>query len=118
MPHRLRDRLLGNRIEDHALDLLTFERVLLLQHLQHMPGDRLALAIGVGGENEFVGALHGPGDVGEALAGLRVNLPDHVEIGIRIDRSVLRRQVAHVTERGQDLVVWPQIFIDRLRLRG
>ncbi len=28
-----------------------------------MPGNRLAFAIGVGGENELVGILDGPGDV-------------------------------------------------------
>ena len=118
MLHRIHDGLLGDGIEDDALDLLVLERMLLLQHLQDMPGDRLALAIGVSGEDQLVGTLDRPGDVGEALAGLGIDLPNHVEIVVRIDRSVLRRQVAHVTERGQDFVAGAQILVDRLRLCG
>ena len=116
--HRLGDRLLGDRVEHDALDLLALERVLFLQHLQHVPGDRLALAVRVGGEDQLVGALDGPGDVGEALLRLGVDLPDHAEIGVRIDRAVLRRQVAHVPERGQHFIAGPQIFVDRLGLGG
>ena len=52
MLHRLGDRLLGDGVEHHALDLVVLQRALLLQHLQHVPGDGLALAIGVGGEDQ------------------------------------------------------------------
>ena len=46
------DRLLRHRVEGDALDLgALLERLLLLQDLQDMPGDRLALAIGVGSED-------------------------------------------------------------------
>ena len=83
-----------------------------------MPGDRLAFAVGVGRENELVGAFDGTGDVGEALAGLGVDLPDHAEIGIRIDRAVLGRQVAYMAEGGQHLIAGAQILIDRLGLGG
>jgi hypothetical protein len=41
---------------------------LAAQHLQHVPGDRLALAVRVGGEDQLVGVLHRLGDVGERLA--------------------------------------------------
>ncbi len=116
--HRVDDRLLGDGVEHHALDLLALQRVLFLQHFQHVPGDRLALAVGVGGENQLVGTLDGPGDVGEALGRLRVNLPNHVEIVVRVDRPVFGRQVADVTERGQHFVAGPEIFVDRLGLRG
>ena len=118
MLHRLGDRLLGDGVEHHALDLLALERALLLQHLQHVPGDRLALAIRVGGEDQLVGALDGLGDVVEALLRLGVDLPDHVEIVVRIDRAVLGRQVADMAERGQHLVAGPEIFVDRLGLGG
>ena len=118
MQHRVGDRLLGDGVEDDALDRLILQRMLLLQDFEHVPRDRLALAVGVGGEDQLVGALDRLGDVGEALAGLGVDLPNHVEIVVRIDRSVLGRQVAHMTERGQDFVTWPQIFIDRLGLCG
>ena len=79
-----------------------------------------AFAIGVGGENELVGILDGPGDViGEALLGLGVHLPEHAEIGVGIDRTALRRQVAHVAERSlKNLVATAEILVDRFRLGG
>ena len=91
-------------------------RVLLLEHLEHVPGDRLALAVGVGGQDQLVGAFDRPGDVVEALLGLVVDLPEHAEIVLGIDRSVLGRQVAHMAERGQHLVAGAKVFVDRLGL--
>ena len=118
MRHRLGHRLLGDGVEDDALDGLLAERLLLLEEFQHMPGDRLALAIGVGGENELVGALDRLGDVVEPLLRLGIDLPEHLEIVVRIDRPGLRRQVADMAERGQNLVALAQILIDGLRLGG
>src|SRR5690606_36993902 len=43
--HRLGDGLLGDGVEDDALDLLVLERALALQDLENVPGDRLALAV-------------------------------------------------------------------------
>ena len=85
---------------------------------QHVPGDRLALAIGVGRQDELVGALDRLGDVVEPLLRLGIDLPDHAEIGVGIDRAVLGRQVADMAERGQHLVAAAEIFIDRFRLGG
>ena len=116
--HRLDDGLLGDGVEHHPLDLLALERVLFLQHLEHMPGDRLAFAIRVGRQNQPVGALDRLGDVVEALLRLGIDLPQHVEIVVRIDRSVLGGEVAHVAEGGQHFVAGPQIFVDRLGLCG
>ena len=59
MLHRLGHRLLGDGVEHHALDLLVLERLLLLQHLEHVPRDRFAFAIRVGGEDQLVGTLEG-----------------------------------------------------------
>ena len=118
MLHRLGHRLLGDGVEHHALDGLLAERLLLFEEFQHMPGDRLALAIGVGGENELVGALDRLGDVVEPLLRLGIDLPEHLEIVVRIDRAGLRRQVADMAERGQDFVALAQILIDGLRLGG
>ena len=53
MLHRLEHRLLGDGVEHHPLDRLLLERVLLLEDFQHVPGDRLALAIGVGGQDQL-----------------------------------------------------------------
>ena len=116
MLHRLGHRLLGDRIEDDALDRLVLQRLLFVERLQHVPGDRLALAVGVGGQNEGVGLLQGMGDVVDALLRLGVDLPEHLEIIVRIDRSVLGRQVTDMAKGRQDLVTGPQVLIDRLRL--
>ena len=83
-----------------------------------MPGDRFALAVGVGRQNELVGALDGLGDVVQPLLRLGIDLPQHAEIVVGIDRAALGRQVADMAEGGQDFVVLAQIFIDRLRLGG
>ena len=74
--HRVEHGLLGDRVEHHAFHHLLLERVLLLEHLQHMPGNGLALAVGVGGEDQLVGAFEGVGYVVEALLGLGIDLPN------------------------------------------
>ena len=114
--HRLQHRLLGDGVEDDAADRLVLQRALLLQHFQHVPGNRLALAIRVGGENQPVGILDRLGDVGEALAGGAVDLPGHGEILVGPHRSVLGGQIADMAERGQNLVVLAEIFVDGLGL--
>ena len=88
----------------------------LLQHFQHMPGDRLAFAVRVGGEDQLVGALQGVGDVLDALLGAVVDLPGHGEIVVRLHRAVLGGQVADMAEARQHLVAGAQIFVDGLGL--
>src|SRR6202041_2065259 len=56
-------------------------------------------------------------DVVESAGRLGIDLPDHLEIGLRIDRPILGRQVADMTKRGQNLVGRAQIFVDRLSFR-
>jgi len=114
--HGVEHRLLGDGVEHHPLDRLLLERPLLLQDFEHVPGDRLALAIGVGGENELVRTLERAGNVVEAFLRLVVDLPDHAEIVLGIDRAVLRRQVPHMAERGQYLVARAEVAINRLCL--
>jgi hypothetical protein len=46
------DRVLGDLVEDHPLD-----RDLGLERLEQVPGDGLALAVLIGGEEELVGVL-------------------------------------------------------------
>ena len=118
MRHRLGHRLLGDGIEHDPFDLLAVEHLLLFQEFEHVPGDRLALAIGVGRQNELLGVFDGAGDVVQALLRLRVDLPNHAEIRVGVDRSVLGREVPHMAEGSQDLIASAQILIDRLRLGG
>ena len=116
MFHRIEDRVLGDRVEDDALDLLVFQDLLAAQDFQHVPGNRLALAVRIGRQDDLVGALYGAGDVGQALGGLGVDFPFHREIGVGIDRTVLGRQVADMAEGGENLIVSAEIFVDRLGL--
>ena len=57
MFHRFRNRLFGDGVENDALDLVVLDRALLFQDFEHVPGDRFALPIGVGGENQPVSSL-------------------------------------------------------------
>ena len=104
MLHGFADGLLGDGIEHHPLDRLVLQDLLFLQDLEHVPGNGFAFAIRVGRENEAVGAFDGLGDVVEALLGLGVDLPEHVEVVLRVDRAVFRRQVTDMPERSKDLV--------------
>jgi hypothetical protein len=114
--HRVEHGLLGDGVEHHPLDRVLLERVLFLEHLEHVPGDGLALAIGVGGQDQLACPLHRPGDVVEALLGLVIDLPEHAEILLRIDRAVLGREVPHMAEGGQYLVAGAKVFVDGLGL--
>ncbi len=118
MLHRLRHRLLGDGVEDDPLDLLVLEGPLLPQRLEDVPGDRLALAVGVGGENQLVGALDGGRDAVETLLRLRIDFPKHVEIVLGIDRPILGREVPHMAERSKNLIAAAEISVDRLGLGG
>ena len=118
LPHRLRHRLLGDGVEHDALNGLAVERLFLLQKFEDVPGDRFAFAIGVGRQDEFVGALDRTRDIVEPLGRLGIDLPEHAKIVIRVHRAALGRQVADMAERGQDLVALAQIFVDRFRLGG
>src|SRR3546814_4395877 len=73
-------------------DRLVLDQLALVQRLQHMPGNRLALAVGVGGEDQGVGVLEGPGDVGDGFRSAPGHLVMHLEILVRLDRTVLGRQ--------------------------
>ena len=71
-------------VEDHPLDLGALDRLLAVQDLQQVPADRLALAVGVGGQDQGVGALERVGDVVQPLGGLGVDLPTHGEVVVRL----------------------------------
>jgi hypothetical protein len=93
------------------------ERLLLVQHFQHMPGNGFALAIRVGCQNERIGTLECLGYVLEPFVRCRVDFPRHGEILVGENRSILGRQVADVAERRQHLVLAAEILVDRFCLR-
>ena len=90
--------------------------------LGHVPGDRLALAVEVGGEPDVVRALGGLLDRRDLLAAV---LGDDVlgqEVVVDVDPELaLARvlgQVADVAVRREDLVVPAEVAFDRPRLGG
>jgi hypothetical protein len=116
--HSVEDGRARDGIEDDAVDLGSGQGPALLEDLEQMPGDRLALAVGVRRQDQAVGAFHGIGDFLDALLRLRVDFPGHGEVGVRLHRAVFRRKVPYVAVTGQNLVVAAQVFVDRLRLGG
>jgi hypothetical protein len=116
MAHRLDDGFLGHRIEDHAVDALVFENALALQDFVYVPGNGLAFAIRVGRQDHPFGVLDRGGDLGKTFGRLAVDLPQHGEIVIGIDRSVLGGEIANMAERGVDVIVLAQIPVDCLGL--
>ena len=114
--HRLGDRRLGDGVEDDAADRLVLDQLFLPQHVEHVPADRLAFAIRVGGEDQFVSVLEGIADVAQPLARGRVDLPAHGEVLVRQHRAILGRQVADMAKARQDLIVLAKIAVDCLGL--
>ena len=90
------------------------QRLLLPKHLQHMPGNRLALAVGVGGQDQLVGMFDGVGDLVDALLRALVDVPGHGEVVVRLDRTVLGGEVADMAETGENFVAGAKIFVDGL----
>ena len=75
MLHRLGHRRLGDRVEGDALDLLG-QRLPPAQHFLDVPRNRLALAVGVGRQDQAVGGLGEVGDRLELLGLVGDNFPN------------------------------------------
>jgi hypothetical protein len=111
----LLDRALRDLVEDHPPELLPRASAELVGE---MPADRLALAVGVGGEEDrgrFLGRRLQL--VEDLLAGLE-DLVLGLEALLDVHAELLLREVADVAHRGLDRVVAAQVLVDRLRLRG
>ena len=113
--HRLGHGRLGDRVERHPVHLLR-QRLLRAQHFLHMPADRFALAIGVSRQDQSVGLLRLVGNGLQLLALVAIIFPRHGKAVVRVDRTVLGRQVADMAIAGEDVEIAAQIFLDGLRL--
>ena len=116
MAHGVEHGFLGHGVEHHALDRDLVQGLLAVQHLIDVPGDGLALAIGVGGEDQLVRPLHRLGDLVQPLRRLGLHVPMHLEVLVRQDRAVLGGQVANVPVGGEHAIARPQIFVHGLGL--
>ena len=103
-------------MERDAAHGLALQRVLFLQPAQHLPGDRLALAVGVGGQHQPVRLAQRRRDPAHGLRRAAARPVDHREVARGIDRAVLRRQVAHMAPGGEHLVAFAETAPDGLRL--
>src|SRR5205823_14417708 len=86
--------------------------------LRHVPGDRLALTIGVGGDEHALRDLRRLLDLGESL---RLLLDRHVlgcEPVLDVHAEFAPGQVTHVPHGRLDRVAWAEVFPDRLRFGG
>ena len=124
LPTRGLDRVLGDLVEHHALD-----RDLRLQHLEQVPRDGLALAVLIGGEQEFVRVLQRALEFGDRL---RLAVADDVvgiEVVVDVDRvlavrRLVRRgdvllvgQVTDVPDRAEHLEAVAEIALNGPHLR-
>ena len=109
---RVEDRVTGDLGERHAARLLR----ILAQDGRHVVGDRLALAVEVGRQDQPVGRLHGPLQDGDVVRGLVRDLVFDPEIVLGIDAELGLGQIADMPVGGADHIVRTQVLLDRFRL--
>jgi hypothetical protein len=117
MAHGLEDRGFCDLVEHDAAHVDVFELVCGRQHLFEVPGNRFALAVGVGRQNKGLDALKCPRDLGNGLFGAFADFPMHFEVAVRLYGAVFFAQIAHVPVRCEDAVLVAEIFVDGFRLR-
>ena len=118
------DGVLGDLVEDHPV-----HGNLGLEHLEKVPRDGLALAVFIGGEQDFVGALERALELGDRLGLAVVDDVVGVEVVVDVDRVLavgrllvgrdvlLTREIADVADRAEHLIVVAEVPLDRLHLR-
>ncbi len=114
--NRLAHGVLRDLVEAHALHVLVFQHAALAQDLGQVPGDRLALAVGVGREIERIGLAHRAFDGIDLGAVLLDELVLHLEVVVGVDRAFLFDEVADVAIRSQHLEIRSEVLLDGLRL--
>ena len=127
LAERALDRVAGDLVEDHAL-----HRDLRLQHLEQVPGDRLALAVLVRREQELVGVGEQLLQLAHLLPLVRIDDVEGLELVVDVDaepgprlllvllRNVGRAlgKVADVADARLDDEALAEVARDRLRLCG
>ncbi len=122
MRHGLGDGLRRDLVEDHAPG-----RDLRLELFEQVPGDRLALAVFISGEQQFVGVLEQVLELGDLLPLVGVDDVERLEVGVDVHAearpwlpAVLRRylrslvrHVADVADARLDHVVLAEVARDR-----
>ena len=115
--HRRAHPLGRDLAEGDPLDRLVSERILLPQPGQHLPGDRLALAVRVGGEDQPLGiAERRPDRSQRPRRAPPRGLVHHREAVVGRHRARLRRQVPHMAVAGKHPPAAPEKPLDRPRL--
>ena len=114
----LQNGALGNFIKDNTLDGFAFEQLLAFKNITNMPGDRFAFTIRIGREIEGLGAVERVNDGADLFFGSGVDRPVHFEIFVRPNRTIFRRQVAHMSIGCQHRVSITEILVDGLGLGG
>jgi hypothetical protein len=109
------DGLLGDLVEDHALELLLAPHA---QGFREVPADGLALAVRVGGQEDRVRVLGRRLELVEDLLASGQDLVFGGEPLLDVHAQLLLGQVADVSHGGLHGEVLPEIFVDRLRLGG
>ena len=107
-------RVLRQVVEEHAVERFALGPDLL----GDVPGDSLALAVGVRGEEDRVGGLRGLLEFRDNfLLGLE-DLVGRAEVVLDVDSERVAGQVLHVAYGGPDVELRAEVFLDGLHLRG
>ena len=112
MRERSVDRELGDLVEDDPVGIAQAER------LGEMPGDRLALAIGVGREQRRRRLLHGRAEIADLLLLALDQLVLRGEAGVDVDADLRLGQIADVPHGREHDVLGPEKTGERSRLAG
>ena len=114
--HRVEHGLLGDGVEDDALDRLVAEHRFFFSTSSTCQEIASPSRSGSVARKRPSDVLHGVGDVLQPLVRGGVDFPGHLEVLVGQHRAVLGGQVADMAEGGQHLVAGAQILVDRLGL--
>ncbi len=115
MLQRGKHPFLRDLVEHQAADLLPVARAKLFGQV---PANRLAFAVRVGRDEDFVGFLRGILQFLQDFLPARDHFVGRLEILLDVHAQLALGQITDVTHRRHHLVIAPEIFVDGLRLCG